>query len=147
MFNMKQNQVPLVIKHCPMWTFWPWTWWILFTFDLDPRPLQLQNIFKAVNWYKRVALNCMVSEFVIYLVTMVMIKIHFLFHMYSNGQLLFSYNNVTKKRNACFYFYTHTVHAADYQLLYDLWLLCSFGRHWLTSSRSWYAKIKFPSDN
>lgn len=145
---MKQNQVPLVIKHCQcefsdleLSGFWlP-----VFTFDLD---LSYQTFLKAVNWYKRVALNCMVSEFVIYLVTMVMIKIHFfLFHMYSNGQLLFSYNIVTRKRNACFYFYTHTVHAADYQLLYDLWLLCSFGRHWLTSSRSWYAEIKFPSDN
>lgn len=42
-----------------------------------------QTFLKAVNWYKRVALNCMVLEFVIYLVTMVMIKIQFfLFHMY-----------------------------------------------------------------
>lgn len=107
-----------------------------------------QTFLKAVNWYKRVALNCMVLEFVIYLVTMVMIKIQFfLFHMYIAMANCYSVIIMYKQEEETLASICIPIHAADYQLLYDLWLLCSFGRHWLTSSRSWYAKIKFPSDN
>lgn len=107
-----------------------------------------QTFLKAVNWYKRVALNCMVSEFIIYLVTMVMIKIQFfLFHMYIAMANCYSVIIMYKQEEETLASICIPIHAADYQLLYDLWLLCSFGRHWLTSSRSWYAKIKFPSDN
>lgn len=62
----------------------------------------------------------MVLEFVIYLVTMVMIKIQFfLFHMYiamaNCYSVIIIYKQEETLASICI-----PIHAADYQLLYDL---------------------------
>lgn len=63
----------------------------------------------------------MVLKFVIYLVTMVMIKIQFfLFHMYIAMANCYSVIIMYKQEEETLASICIPIHAADYQLLYDL---------------------------